>query len=78
MGQLYSLPPPLLTPMPSLTQTDLPDFLRRVTLIPTYDLKKALLSAYRGLSPHLVEAMAHTLGLTATETVSQSFEWGHA
>ena len=33
------------------------EFIRQVTLLPSYPLPKALMSAYRGLSPQLVQAM---------------------
>jgi predicted ribosome quality control (RQC) complex YloA/Tae2 family protein len=70
VGQSYSLPPSLLNPMPSTTTTPWPEFLQRASLIPSHDLRKALLSAFRGFSPQLIDTMAAAAGLDSAAKVS--------
>lgn len=69
VGQAYSLPPALLTPMPVRGETTEDEFVRRVSLIPTHDLRKAVLSAYRGFSPQLVDTMAAAAGVNSSAPV---------
>lgn len=75
IGQRYTLPPPLTAPMPPPLPEDPEalrayetEFLRRITLVPSYPLPKALISAYRGFSPQLVETMAAAVGVNEAGT----------
>ena len=75
VGQRYTLPPPLTAPMPPPLPEDPAaleayetEFLRRVTLVPSHPLPKALISAYRGFSPQLVETMAAAVGIADAGT----------
>lgn len=75
IGQRYTLPPPLTAPMPpplpedpEALQAYETEFLRRITLVPSHPLPKALISAYRGFSPQLVETMAAAVGVAEAGT----------
>jgi hypothetical protein len=43
-----------------------------VSLVPTYPLTKALLGAYKGVSPQLAAAMAAAVGIDPQATVRAS------
>ena len=75
VGQRYTLPPPLTMPLPPPLPDDPgeyeayeAEFLRRITLVPSHPLPKALISAYRGFSPQLVETMAAAVDIPEAGT----------
>lgn len=75
IGQRYTYPPPLTAPLPPPLPEDQADmeayeseFIRRITLVPSHSLPKALISAYRGFSPQLVDVMGSTVGIRNAST----------
>lgn len=54
------------TKSPNTTKAYAAEFTRRVALVPAHALPKALMSAYRGLSPQLVQAMCEDPTVAST------------
>ena len=70
VGAPFTLPPMLTTPLPTKERaSNFATFYDSLMLIPQYSLTKALLTSYRGLHGKMIDVMAESVGILASESI---------